>query len=388
MCFAKRKNNCVCVALFLLCIFSSTLVQAYWWDLFNVFNKKQDCGVKHVLRALRSEHIDTLKDKKIVIVCNKAPHWNVPFFPLGDALGYLPRLCDYLEKRGAKVFVAPPKPLVKFFKACSDLDVLDNSEDNQGHIIVECSDLLGNIPNFHKFETSKRYLGKSCKWANKKVNEIAKRFKKMGGLPVVFMRRGSRLPAKHKNQYKFGYANRRSMSREEMQELIRIYLQNKSKEQVSKFKRFFKRVIGKYDKNVQFYNIQFERRREKDISGAAKPATLYKKHDERRGAFVNDAILMKAAIKVGGQVVCVDAAITSLALGIPEVDDNKKNIKILLAKNRNSRWKGPFLKKDGSSVWPKNADVIRQEKENDWLAVGYKLMESWERLEKGEEDDK
>ena len=74
----------------------------------------------------------------------------------------------------------------------------------------------------------------------------------------------------------------------------------------------------------------------------------------------------------------VDTGPGCLTLGIPEVDDNRKSIKMLLGKRYNSRWKRPFVE-DGSVCWSKNLELIVQEREDDWTYVGQKVVESWQK---------
>ena len=137
---------------------------------------------------------------------------------------------------------------------------------------------------------------------------------------------------------------------------------------------FFDRIFDRGKKNIVFYNIQFEDQKLPDIPGTRKPATIWKGYNNRRGAFVNDAIFMKAVLKAGGKILSVDTAAACLALGMPNKNDERKNIYILLAKEHNSRWKGQYVNPDGSSVWSENIVLLKQDKQGDWLSVFYQMI--------------
>ena len=338
-----------------------------------------------ILQSLRLENKAQLKDKKIVITCKRAPNHDVPSFGFGDAFLYPIRLVDYLEKCGAKVAVCPPRPLVKFFKQCSDLQVIEDVSKNSEYTAVDCVEFLDNIKDFHTFDSKRRFLGRNCKELNKEVADLAYKMKTSGIIPILITRQSSKLPKKYERDAKFEYMDHRSISRNQLGDMVNKFLEARKKHEEapkSIWVRMFAFInVFSRPKKVKFYNIQFEDQRQPDIDGVEKPDKIYPKYKERRGAFVNDAVLMKAALDAGGCVVSVDTAAGNAAVGVPGVDDTRKNIKFLMAKKCNSRWKGKFRRPDGSSVWSPNIDVIRQKRLDDWSHVSDELIKEFKVLE-------
>ncbi|MFC1841564.1 hypothetical protein ACFLYA_00665 [Candidatus Dependentiae bacterium] len=338
-----------------------------WWKKINIFRSKKKKD--EVIEALKNNDRKTLKRKRILITCHKAPNKDVPSFGFGDAFLYFPRLCEYLKKKGVvHVAICPPKPLAKFFKTCSDLKVVEE-ESADGYHKIDCRDLLDNIKDFHKFKSKKRYLvGKNCKEANELVEKLADKFKRLNIKPIIVTRQASNLPKKYARKSKFKYMNHRSVTRDDLEDSLEYYFDSRPEPQPVMHGLFgaLYRIFGDGKKEVRFYNIQFEDQRQPDILGMEKPEAIWKGYKKRRGAFVNDAILMKAALKAGGKIISVDTAAANLAVGIPHKDDPRKNVCILLGKEHNSRWKGKFLNEDGSSRLSNNIVLFKQKQAGDW----------------------
>jgi len=316
-----------------------------------------------LLKKLRSGKGGCLKGKNIIITCKKAPNKDVPSFGLGDGFLYLRVLTEYLEtKYKANVSVVPPKPLVKFFNLCSNIKIANEGDKKENTIIVDCVELLDNIDGLENFESKKRFLDKTKLWANREVNDLVEVFKKLNKIPVIVTRQSAHYKFKSKEEEKtMAYLNERSISREKLA-----------------------KILKKKPEHIEVFNMQFEDQKELDIENTKKPVTVYPSYNKRAGAFVRDAILLKAALKAGGQIVSIDTAAAMLAIGVPEAEDKRKNIIILLGKAHNSRWKKPFLKKDGSVSWSKNVLFLVQKKRKDWSAVGKMLNKIWSSLKKKE----
>jgi len=347
-----------------------------WLSSFRVFNifrhkSKEEKKERKIIKKIKQKG-RTLKNKKILIICKEPPNNDVPSFGFGDGFFYTPRLVEYLKKvKGAKeVYIAPPKALTRFFKTCSDLKVLED-DANCTYERVDVRELLDAIPNIHKFKSKKRYLsGPNCKWASKEVDKLVDAFKKSNIIPVVVTRQSSTVPRKYARQRKFKYLTKRSMSREQAGQALESFYENAPfhKERPWPWKAF-DRILNRGKKNVVFFNIQFEDQKLPDISGMLKPETIWEGYKNCRGAFVNDAIFMKAALKVGGKILSVDTAAACLSLGIPSKHDLRKNIYLLLATERNSRWKGEYVNPDGFSAWSPNVVLVKQEYAGDWMSA-------------------
>jgi len=351
------------------------------------FKRTFCCGPdlkQEILDNLRIGNYEALKDKNIVVTCKKAPNSDVPSFGFGDGFLYPIRLCDFLENVcGANSAVCPPGPLNKFFETCSDLHVIKDISKNNGFIAIDCVDLLNNIPDFHIYECNKRFLSKNNA-LSKEATELAHKMKKSGIIPILITRQSSKLPKEHEGNKKFKYLDFRSMSRGNVQDLVGKF--NAERQKYEESKGIFARLFAAFNffttpKQVRFYNIQFEDQKQPDIPGVEKPDVIYPQYKERRGAFVNDLVLMKAALDAGGQVVSVDTAAGNVAVGVPDVNDTRKNIKFLMAKEHNSRWKGKFVKPDGSSVWSQNIEIVKQKDMGDWSSVCDELVKEFKGLE-------
>jgi len=310
-----------------------------------------------VIEALKTRKFDLLAGKKIMVTCNKAPYDDVPSFGLGDAFLFLRFVVDYLETEcKSHVVLVPPKALCRFFSLCSDIPVVEPGNPLYDECIsVECRDLLQHIPDIQKFESKKRFLGKNCIWANAQVQKIVSHLKKRNIIPVLITRQSNYYKLKSKSEENiFGYLNNRSISRQELAD-----------------------IVQGVSEQVRVYNIQFEDQKLPDIAGVQKPTVIYPEYDNYMGAFVQDAILMKAVLQAGGYVVSVETAAGHLACGVVDVCDTRKNIIMLLGKQYSCRWKSPFLNEDGSVTWSANTKLIIQEKAGDWTDVGKKLRASF-----------
>ncbi|MFC1842237.1 hypothetical protein ACFLYU_01110 [Candidatus Dependentiae bacterium] len=310
------------------------------------------------LNLLKTGRRNCLEQKKIIITCEKAPNEDVPSFGFGDAFMYCIVLYDYLERYArAEVMLCPPKPLIKFFKTCSDLSVFEEKDKKQDFIKIECKDLLKAIPNIHTFECKRRYLSKNCVWANQEARKVLAHIKKMNIIPILFTRQSSKLPKELENNPAFNYLDRRSITREELSNFLQTHNQNLE--------------------TVKIFNIQFEDQKEPDIYGTEKPIKLYPGYSKKNGAFINDAILMKAVIQAGGYIVSVETAAGHVGMFIPEIDNTRKNVIFLLAKKHSCRWKPPFLKNNNTITWAKNVTLLIQENYGDWMPVLQKLVAHW-----------
>ncbi|MFC1841565.1 hypothetical protein ACFLYA_00670, partial [Candidatus Dependentiae bacterium] len=127
--------------------------------LLFLFTSLSQCG--EIIRALKSKKFNTLKGKKILVTCEKAPYDDVPSFGLGDGFLFFRFVVDYLETMcEATVAITPPKALYKFFTLCSDIRIIDaDCQEYDEYTSVECRDLLHNIPDIETFESKKRFLG-------------------------------------------------------------------------------------------------------------------------------------------------------------------------------------------------------------------------------------
>ena len=331
------------------------------FDFFGFFKKRNE-----VIDALYKKKRRPLKGKKILITCNHAPNNDVPSFGFGDAFLYFPRLCEYLQQKGADVAIRPPRPLTAFFRKCSDLKVVQDDVKGE-YTKVDCSELLQAIKNFQHFRSKKRYLiGKNSRWAEGLVNSLADKFRRENIIPVVVTRQASKLPWKYALRPKFSYMNNRSMSREDLEKSLRGFLGKIPQRNILGFWSALTNVFVRKRPTVAFYNIQFEDQKKPNITGIQKPTSVWSGYANRRGAFVNDAIFMKAALQAGGKIVSVDTAAANLAIGIPEVGDQRRNVFVALAKEHNSRWKGNYINQDGSSAWSNNIVLLTQKRSGNW----------------------
>jgi len=266
---AKRMN--IYILLSLLFVVSHKSIK----PKLNQRNYKQT-NSSHMSRL---EH---LKGKTVLIKCNKSPNNALKSFDFANAFLYLPRLSEYLEKIGAKkVYIAPPKKLIKFFRTCSDLHVFSKNSDTK-YISIECKDLLDNIPNFHKFESKKRYLSKNCTWANKEVNKLVKKIKESHIIPVLITRHCRNISTNNLCNPVFKYLNKRSITREEIRHILQNffeYKQHKSHKFFTKFKTLLKNFLKITPKKIKFYNIQFEDQRTRSSPGTQKPYVLYPQYN-------------------------------------------------------------------------------------------------------------
>lgn len=325
-----------------------------------------------IVRLLQNPSTSCLQGQKIVLKVEKAPNFDVPSTGAGDCLFYPRMLREKLTSLGAEDVVLDLGKryawLASFFGKCSDIGVFGKMDETaqKEYTPLEVRTALDSIPDLATFESKSRYLPACCEWANGEVAKIATTLEELQTRaveeagrrmhPVLFTRQSAAYEIKSDEEERlFGYLNHRSISREELAAML----------------------TDKPD-HTRVFNIQFEDQKEDDIAGTEKPTTIFEGYSERNGAFVNDAILMAAVIKAGGDVVSIDSSPLNLAIGIPSVDDTRKSIKALLGKDHNSRWKKPFLKEDGSICWSPNVDLLVQEKADDWSTVGQTLVKLWD----------
>ena len=331
-----------------------------------------ESGAGDVLGLIENESANCLQGKKIVLRGNTPPNYDVPSMGAGDWFLYALWLTAKLESLGAEsVVIDQPKFLKNFFTYCSDIGVFSDVRKGQEaeYIPLKVADIL-NVAHLDQFECNKRYMESSFYESEvevvlENIAELKETVSEQTGREpkiVIFTRQSAGYTIKGKNEEQrqeqealYGYLNHRSISREDLADML----------------------AAKPD-YVKVYNIQFEDQKEVNIAGTEKPTALYPGYAQRRGAFVNDAILMKAVVEAGGELVSVDTAATNLAFGIPRVDDDRKNIKVFLGARHNSRWKAPYLKGKDSVSWSKNVQLFTQENEDDWSDVGQKVVESWQ----------
>lgn len=345
---------------------------------FCALNLQGAAQVEDLTALLRNPSTNCLHGKKIVLTVERAPNHDVPSTGAGDCLFYPRILREKLTSLGASDVAVDLggsyKWLGSFFAKCTDTPVLSamNPDQQQSYTPLEVRDVLDAIPDLATFVSRSRFLPQTenCTWANQEVDKVItgllesqiSSLEETGikQVPVLLARQSAGYNLEGRSQEDaalFGYLNRRSISREELAAMLENAPQH-----------------------VDVYNIQLEDQQTDAIPGTKKPVLLYDAYAERNGAFVNDAILMAAVIKMGGQIASICSAPLNLAIGIPDETDTRLSIKALLGKHHNSRWQKPFLQDNGSVSWSPNVELLVQETADDWSSVGTRLVRSWEEL--------
>ena len=330
--------------------------------------KHREC----ILKLLRNSSENFLGGTKIVLSGEMPPNYDVPSMGAGDMLLYPRVLRDKLKEMGAEEVALDLGKryewLTQFFVKCSDLPLFSRMSEKEkcGYIQLEIRSVLDNLKELSAFKPKSRYLSDDCKksgWAIGEVEKVKQRIKDISSkenddtgccmIPVLFTRQSAFYDLEDRNEEElFGYLNKRSISREELEKLLQeAHLERYKKE------------------NIRIYNIQLEDQDKEEIPGIEKPGNLYSGYEKRNGAFVNDAIMMKAVIESGGKIVSIDSSALNLAMGIPSSKDKRINIIALLRKDYNSRWKTPFLKEDSSVCWSPNVRFIIKDGNYKWSEI-------------------
>ena len=284
---------------------------------------------------------------KCVAWCGEVPpEESVPSMGAGDWAWFTPNLVAEVESRGGTAVVNPPKFLGNFFRTCSDIKVLSDlhPEEQKRYVRVETADGFREFPHSEgNFFLHKEFMGRNCEEANKVVTQAEEllniyRDECMEREPVFSLI--SRASASYKfktpeEERKFGYLAKRSISREELADILREYK----------------------PEHVKLLNITFD---DKDsVVEGAENATAFindlaKKQGvepvlgKKRGAFVEDTILMKAVKAILSVDTCT-ANIPARMLGVQNY--------VFLAQEHNVRW---------HKLWALGAHLHIQSIAGDW----------------------
>jgi len=330
-----------------------------------------------ILEHLREPSYNCLLGAKIVLTVELPPNFDVPSTGAGDCLFYPRILIEYLKSLGAEEVVLDLGKkygwLTKFFKECSNIKLVSDFSEQElkEYVGLEVREILDNVQKLEEFESRSRYFSNDPS-LDEEIEKVVKKLEGMNSIvreevgrnmtPVLFTRQSAHYDLEKKEDEKdeefeerkelLGYLNHRSISIEGLEKFAEV-------------KPDF----------VKIYNNQFEDQDKVDIKGIEKPDAICKV--KANFPFGKDYVRYKAFLRAGGQIVSIDSSPLCVAIGIPEVNDTRKNIKALLAKNYNSRWKAPFVK-DGVVCWSQNVELYIQEKYDDWTDVRNKVVKNWE----------